>query len=92
MIIHFTERAATPSPSDQRAGSSISGAALATLEQLLYRMRERGGTSGGSDLGGTPPPSPAARPRLPRSSPASPAPSKKNKRTASASPIRLIII
>lgn len=92
MIINFTERAATPSPNEPRAGSSISGAALATLEQLLYRMRERGGASGGSGMGGTPPSSPAARPRLPRSSPASPAPSKKNKRTASASPIRLVTI
>lgn len=59
--------------------------ALTTLENIISRLRDL-------DEGGklTPPASPPAH-RQPRSSPASPAPSKKNKRNQSASPIRHIL-
>ncbi|XP_065157331.1 LOW QUALITY PROTEIN: tubby-related protein 4-like [Atheta coriaria] len=60
-----------------KSGMSLHTHALATLENLLTRLREDDGRS-------TPPNSP----RLPRSQPASPAPSKKGKRPQSASPIR----
>lgn len=57
-------------------GTPLHTQALANLEKLITRLRE--------DDKSTPP----ASPRLPRSSPSSPAPSKKGKRPQSASPIR----
>lgn len=55
---------------------SLPAHALATLENLITKLKE--------DDRSTPPSSP----RLPRSSPSSPAPSKKGKRPQSASPVR----
>lgn len=66
----------TVNQENQRNGMPLHTQALANLEKLITRLRE--------DDRGTPPPTP----RLPRSSPASPAPSKKGKRPQSASPIR----
>ncbi|XP_063906897.1 tubby-related protein 4 isoform X2 [Zophobas morio] len=61
---------------NQKNGMPLHTQALANLEKLITRLRE--------DDKATPP----ASPRLPRSSPSSPAPSKKGKRPQSASPIR----
>lgn len=61
---------------NSKTGMFLHNHALATLENLITRLRD--------DDNKTPP----ASPRLPRSSPASPAPSKKGKRPQSASPIR----
>lgn len=62
---------------NSKTGTFLHNHALATLENLITRLRD-------DDNKSTPPSSP----RLPRSSPASPAPSKKGKRPQSASPIR----
>lgn len=67
--------------SPNRSASSLHSQALTTLENLLNRIRELDDRS-------PIPSSPEMSPRLPRSSPASPAPSKKGKRNQSASPIR----
>ncbi|XP_049794830.1 tubby-related protein 4 [Schistocerca nitens] len=79
----------SPPVGERRAEVRASGAqaqqqhALAALESLASRIRELDETHS------LPPPSPCASPRLPRSSPASPAPSKKAaKRNQSSSPIR----
>ncbi|CAH2006541.1 unnamed protein product [Acanthoscelides obtectus] len=60
----------------ERNGVSIHTQALANLEKLITRLREDDSKS------------PPASPRLPKSSPSSPAPSKKGVRPQSASPIR----
>ncbi|CAG9857566.1 unnamed protein product [Phyllotreta striolata] len=57
-------------------GVALHTQALANLEKLITRLREDDTKSGGGS------------PRLPRSSPSSPAPSKKGGRPLSASPIR----
>ncbi|XP_060527370.1 tubby-related protein 4 [Cylas formicarius] len=62
----------------ERNGVPIHTQALANLEKLITRLREDDGSR----------PTPPASPRLPRSSPSSPAPSKKDARPQSASPIR----
>ncbi|XP_018578062.1 tubby-related protein 4 [Anoplophora glabripennis] len=61
----------------EKNGVSIHTQALANLEKLITRLREDDGKS-----------SPSHAPRLPRSSPSSPAPTKKGIRPQSASPIR----
>ncbi|XP_014297582.1 tubby-related protein 4 [Microplitis demolitor] len=53
-----------------------------SLDGLAARLRDF------DDANSLPPPSPRSNTRLPRSSPSSPAPTKKGKRPASASPIR----
>jgi len=68
-------------PVEPRTSVSLHTQALTTLESIISRLRDL------DDGRLTPPQSP----RLPRSSPASPAPSKKGKRHQSASPIRYII-
>nr|XP_033327664.1 tubby-related protein 4 isoform X2 [Megalopta genalis] len=77
------------SPNSPARGSSPSGSPASSLDGLAARLRDF------DESHSLPPPSP--RPssrfydiflRLPRSSPSSPAPSKKGKRPASASPIR----
>lgn len=69
-------------PVEPRASVSLHTQALTTLENIISRLRDL------DENRMTPPSSPA---RLPRSSPASPAPSKKSKRHQSASPIRHIL-
>ncbi|PSN30478.1 hypothetical protein C0J52_24769 [Blattella germanica] len=67
-------------------GSSSQCDSLSTLDCLAVRMKCRELLEESRSL---PPPTPCASPRLPRSSPASPAPSKKSgKRNQSSSPIR----
>jgi hypothetical protein len=62
---------------------------LPTFDSLAVRMKCRELLEESRSL---PPPTPCASPRLPRSSPASPAPSKKSsKRNQSSSPIRLVL-
>lgn len=62
---------------------------LPTFDSLTVRMKCRELLEESRSL---PPPTPCASPRLPRSSPASPAPSKKSsKRNQSSSPIRLVL-
>ncbi|KAJ8937377.1 hypothetical protein NQ314_011925, partial [Rhamnusium bicolor] len=61
----------------EKNGLSLHTQALANLEKLITRLREDDSKS-----------SPSHSPRLPRSSPSSPAPSKKGIRPQSASPIR----
>ncbi|XP_013097391.2 tubby-related protein 4 isoform X2 [Stomoxys calcitrans] len=69
-------------PVESRASVSLHTQALTTLENIISRLRDL-------DEGRlTPPTTPQ---RLPRSSPASPAASKKNKRYQSSSPIRNIL-
>lgn len=68
----------TDQPEPTRNNTPLHTHALNTLENLLTRLRDL------DDNKLTPPSSP----RLPRSSPASPAPAKKGKRPQSASPIR----
>ncbi|KAL5284027.1 TULP4 family protein [Megaselia abdita] len=69
-------------PVEPKASVSLHTQALTTLENIISRLRDL-------DEGRlTPPSSPQ---RLPRSSPASPAPSKKGKRYQSSSPIRHIL-
>ncbi|CAD7089983.1 unnamed protein product [Hermetia illucens] len=69
-------------PVESKTSVSLHTQALTTLENIISRLRDL-------DEGRfTPPSSPQ---RLPRSSPASPAPSKKGKRHQSASPIRHIL-
>ncbi|XP_023288688.1 tubby-related protein 4 [Orussus abietinus] len=63
-------------------GSSPTGSLASSLDGLAARLRDF------DDSHSLPPPSPRPCSRLPRSSPSSPAPSKKGKRPASASPIR----
>lgn len=58
--------------------------ALTTLENIISRLRDL------DESRLTPPSSPQVQ-RMPRSSPASPAPSKKGRRHQSASPIRQIL-
>ncbi|XP_046475205.1 tubby-related protein 4 isoform X2 [Neodiprion pinetum] len=70
---------ACPSPV---RGSSPSGSIASSLDGLAARLRDF------DESHSLPPPSPRLTSRLPRSSPSSPAPSKKGKRPASASPIR----
>ncbi|XP_043289464.1 tubby-related protein 4 isoform X2 [Venturia canescens] len=65
-------------PSD----SPVSGSLASSLDGLAARLRDF------DESHSLPPPSPRPTSRLPRSSPSSPAPSKKGKRPASASPIR----
>ncbi|XP_012254118.2 tubby-related protein 4 isoform X1 [Athalia rosae] len=62
--------------------SSPSGSVASSLDGLAARLRDF------DESHSLPPPSPRPTSRLPRSSPSSPAPSKKGKRPASASPIR----
>ncbi|XP_053682463.1 tubby-related protein 4 isoform X2 [Sabethes cyaneus] len=71
-------------PVEQKASVSLHAQALTTLENIISRLRDL-------DEGRLTPPSSPASQRMPRSSPASPAPSKKNKRHQSASPIRHIL-
>ncbi|XP_058812877.1 tubby-related protein 4 [Topomyia yanbarensis] len=71
-------------PVEQKASVSLHAQALTTLENIISRLRDL-------DEGRLTPPSSPANSRLPRSSPASPAPSKKSKRHQSASPIRHIL-
>ncbi|KAJ8935665.1 hypothetical protein NQ318_012827 [Aromia moschata] len=61
----------------EKSGLSIHTQALTNLEKLITRLREDDSKN-----------SPSHSPRLPRSSPSSPAPSKKGVRPQSASPIR----
>ncbi|XP_074029104.1 WD40 superfamily protein Tusp isoform X2 [Leptinotarsa decemlineata] len=61
----------------EKNGVAIHTQALANLEKLITRLREDDNKS-----------TPCSSPKLPRSSPASPAPSKKGMRPQSASPIR----
>ncbi|XP_073818171.1 WD40 superfamily protein Tusp [Musca autumnalis] len=68
-------------PVESRASVSLHTQALTTLENIISRLRDL-------DEHLTPPATPH---RLPRSSPASPAASKKNKRYQSSSPIRNIL-
>ncbi|XP_058974169.1 tubby-related protein 4 isoform X2 [Musca domestica] len=68
-------------PVESRASVSLHTQALTTLENIISRLRDL-------DEHLTPPATPH---RLPRSSPASPAASKKNKRYQSSSPIRTIL-
>ncbi|XP_023308758.2 tubby-related protein 4 [Lucilia cuprina] len=76
------EIAVEATPVESRASVSLHTQALTTLENIISRLRDL-------DEGRlTPPSSPQ---RLPRSSPASPASSKKNKRYQSSSPIRNIL-
>ncbi|GLH10856.1 Protein king tubby 1 [Gryllus bimaculatus] len=73
----------TASSSSTTAQVMASLANLVALDSLTSRARDL------DDTHSLPPPSPCTSPRLPRSSPASPAPSKKaNKRNQSSSPIR----
>ncbi|XP_043471203.1 tubby-related protein 4 isoform X1 [Leptopilina heterotoma] len=62
--------------------SSASGSVASSLDGLAARLKDF------DESHSLPPPSPRPSTRLPRSSPSSPAPSKKGKRPASASPIR----
>ncbi|XP_065095861.1 tubby-related protein 4 isoform X2 [Ochlerotatus camptorhynchus] len=71
-------------PIEQKASVSLHTQALTTLENIISRLRDL-------DEGRLTPPSSPSNSRLPRSSPASPAPSKKSKRHQSASPIRHIL-
>lgn len=71
-------------PVEQKASVSLHTQALTTLENIISRLRDL-------DEGRLTPPSSPSNSRLPRSSPASPAPSKKSKRHQSASPIRHIL-
>ncbi|XP_055598071.1 tubby-related protein 4 isoform X2 [Uranotaenia lowii] len=71
-------------PVEQKASVSLHTQALTTLENIISRLRDL-------DEGRLTPPSSPSSSRLPRSSPASPAPSKKSKRHQSASPIRHIL-
>ncbi|XP_059611899.1 tubby-related protein 4 [Phlebotomus argentipes] len=71
-------------PMEQRASVSLHTQALTTLESIISRLRDL-------DEGRFTPPSPQHTSKLPKSSPASPAPSKKGKRHQSASPIRHIL-
>lgn len=70
-------------PVEQKSSISLHTQALTTLENIISRLRDL-------DEGRTPPASPQLQ-RHPRSSPASPAPSKKGRRHQSASPIRQIL-
>ncbi|CAD6233802.1 GSCOCG00007297001-RA-CDS [Cotesia congregata] len=63
---------------DTKSSDSLSS----SLDGLAARLRDF------DDTNSLPPPSPRPNIRLPRSSPSSPAPTKKGKRPASASPIR----
>ncbi|XP_051169428.1 tubby-related protein 4 isoform X2 [Leptopilina boulardi] len=62
--------------------ASASGSMASSLDGLAARLKDF------DECHSLPPPSPRSSIRLPRSSPSSPAPSKKGKRPASASPIR----
>ncbi|XP_067010279.2 tubby-related protein 4 [Anabrus simplex] len=79
-------KAGSKSAREEQVGTAPSAqvmANLAVLDSLRERIRDM------DDTHSLPPPSPCASPRLPRSSPASPAPSKKaSKRNQSSSPIR----
>jgi hypothetical protein len=67
----------------------LSADVLPTFDSLTVRLKCRELLEESRSL---PPPTPCASPRLPRSSPASPAPSKKSsKRNQSSSPIRLVL-
>ncbi|KAJ6639486.1 Tubby-related protein 4 [Pseudolycoriella hygida] len=70
--------------SEQKSSVSLHTQALTTLENIISRLRDL------DENRYTPPSSPKPH-RQPRSSPASPAPSKKGKRHQSASPIRHIL-
>lgn len=70
-------------PVEQKSSISLHTQALTTLENIISRLRDL-------DESRTPPSSPQVQ-RHPRSSPASPAPSKKGRRHQSASPIRQIL-
>ncbi|XP_078053393.1 WD40 superfamily protein Tusp isoform X3 [Augochlora pura] len=70
------------SPNSPARCSSPSGSLASSLDGLAARLRDF------DESHSLPPPSPRPSCRLPRSSPSSPAPSKKGKRPASASPIR----
>lgn len=70
-------------PIEQKSSISLHTQALTTLENIISRLRDL-------DESRTPPASPQVQ-RHPRSSPASPAPSKKGRRHQSASPIRQIL-
>lgn len=70
-------------PVEQKSSISLHTQALTTLENIISRLRDL-------DESRTPPASPQVQ-RHPRSSPASPAPSKKGRRHQSASPIRQIL-
>lgn len=69
---------------EQKSSVSLHTQALNTLESIISRLRDL------DDGRMTPPSSPKAN-RMPRSSPASPAMSKKEKRNQSSSPIRHIL-
>lgn len=69
---------------EQKSSVSLHAQALNTLENIISRLRDL------DDNRMTPPSSPKSS-RLPRSSPASPAMSKKGKRNQSSSPIRHIL-
>ncbi|OXU24421.1 hypothetical protein TSAR_000239 [Trichomalopsis sarcophagae] len=70
-------------------GSSVSTSVASSLDGLASRLDDLAVKLGDyEDCHSLPPPSPRPTTRLPRSSPSSPAPSKKGKRPASASPIR----
>ncbi|XP_055700227.1 tubby-related protein 4 isoform X2 [Phlebotomus papatasi] len=71
-------------PMEQRTSVSLHTQALTTLESIISRLRDL-------DEGRFTPASPQHTSKLPKSSPASPAPSKKGKRHQSASPIRHIL-
>uniref|UniRef100_A0A1B0CQE9 SOCS box domain-containing protein n=1 Tax=Lutzomyia longipalpis TaxID=7200 RepID=A0A1B0CQE9_LUTLO len=71
-------------PVEQRTSMSLHTQALTTLESIISRLRDL-------DEGRFTPPSPQHTSKLPKSSPASPAPSKKGKGHQSASPIRHIL-
>ncbi|KAG4077882.1 hypothetical protein HA402_013816 [Bradysia odoriphaga] len=72
------------STTEQKTSVSLHTQALTTLENIISRLRDL------DESRYTPPSSPKPH-RQPRSSPASPAPSKKGKRHQSASPIRHIL-
>lgn len=71
-------------PMEPRSSVSLHAQALTTLENIISRLRDL-------DEGRLTPPSSPQNQRMPRSSPASPAPSKKGKRHQSSSPIRHIL-
>lgn len=70
---------------EPKANVSLHSQALTTLENIMSRLRDL------DDSRYTTPPSSPKTSRLPHSSPASPAMSKKGKRTQSSSPIRQIL-